>query len=268
MRLARRFFTLAAGGVIAWGCGRETIGLGLNPVDASSPADVVVSEVPTAGRDAAPPPPTTSMPTSMATERPPEPVRIPTHPPWSRDAGHETTTEPVHPVATDAGHGCAPECDGTAPFCRLDTRKCVKCLVDLTCPSTAPRCDPLTNECVCTSDMDCRRSTGTCDSLTRQCLIGCSQTLTCTQFFVAPICDISRGVCVDCLTGDDCKGKSLFGVPIELCRRGFCVQCEEEADCADSKRHCQTREGICMECLKPEHCPTGLQCFNGRCIPA
>jgi hypothetical protein len=99
-------------------------------------------------------------------------------------------------------------------------------------------------------------------------MIGCSPTLTCTQFFVAPICDTSRGVCVDCLSGDDCKGKSLFGVPIELCRRGFCVQCEEEADCADSKRHCQTREGICMDCLKSEHCSAGLQCFNGRCIPA
>ena len=88
-----------------------------------------------------------------------------------------------------------------------------------------------------------------------------------SQFFVSPICDPSRGVCVDCLAGEDCKGKSLFGVPIELCRRGFCVQCEVEADCADTKRHCQSREGICVDCLKNDQCPTGLQCFNGRCIP-
>jgi hypothetical protein len=91
--------------------------------------------------------------------------------------------------------------------------------------------------------------------------------MTCSQFFVSPICDPSRGVCVDCLAGEDCKGKSLFGVPIELCRRGFCVQCEVEADCADTKRHCQSREGICVDCLKNDQCSTGLQCFNGRCIP-
>ena len=277
MRLALRCCALAAAGVVAWGCQREIIGLGLNPPDASSfSPDAVAPALPTAERDAATAPPPT-MPTSMATTpRPSEPVRIPTRPPWStRDAGHETPPDTGHPVVeADASHGCGKACDGSAPFCRTDIGKCVKCLVDLTCPTTAPRCDPVTNECVCTSHLDCRRSTGTCDSLTRQCLIGCASSTTCEQFFVSPICDTSRGVCVDCLTADDCKGKSLFGVPIELCRRGFCVQCEDDKDCVDSgapagspKHHCQTREGICVDCLSADDCPVGLQCFNGRCIP-
>jgi hypothetical protein len=210
------------------------------------------------------------MPTATATApHPSEPIRIPMRPPWERDAGREPPPDPAHPTI-DAGvfRGCRPECDPSAPFCRTDIGKCVKCIVDLTCPTTAPHCDSTTNECVCTSHQECRRSTGFCDSLTHQCLIPCSPAMTCDQVFVAPICDTSRGVCVDCLSGDDCRGKSLFGVPIELCRHGFCVQCEDESDCADSKRHCQTREGICVDCLKTADCPTGLQCFNYRCIPS
>jgi len=131
----------------------------------------------------------------------------------------------------------------------------------------APRCDPVKNECGCATNMDCRYSTGACDPLTHQCLVGCSSLSACGQFFFAPICDLTRGVCVECATNTDCKGKAVLTTPIELCSAGFCVECSTESDCADTKRHCLVEKGLCVDCLRAEHCQQGEQCFNQRCVP-
>ena len=259
----------------AWGCSRETIGLGLVP-DASLPMPSSTSgeTVPPAREphmDAGTP---RSGPTASSTApRPPEPSAWLPHPIRVGEADAQPRPPKIDRPAPDADAGTLcrrkEDCidDPATPNCRLDTGKCVRCLFDSNCPSALPRCDPITNECGCMTAADCRL-TGACDPLTHQCLIGCSAMAPlCAPW--APYCDMNRGVCLQCSDDMDCHGKTFVGVLTELCKNGLCVQCREEADCADFKyHHCAVRDGACVECVSSDHCAAGQQCFEQHCVLA
>ncbi len=261
------FAVLAA--LLASGCGRETIGLGRNPPDAAPAATTI--ETPPARPDAAPPKATPSASATHSapqTQVSPPPTKLPTRP-AEHDAGTHLPIDPGHVTVTDGdgGQGCKgpTDCNLNEPYCDVGSGKCVSCLVDIHC-GFGLHCDLTEHECVCSSDAECR-TTGRCDSLTRQCLVPCTSNTTCMSTLISPICEMDRSVCVQCLTDAECMGKTLGGVPIELCRHGLCVQCWEESQCTSPKApHCQILAGICVECLSNADCPDKVQCLNGFCL--
>jgi hypothetical protein len=86
---------------------------------------------------------------------------------------------------------------------------------------------------------------------------------------ISPICDISRSVCVQCLSNIECTGKTLGNIPTPLCHRGLCVQCADDSQCAStpSKHFCQLRGNICVECLRSADCADKGECLGGICYP-
>lgn len=166
----------------------------------------------------------------------------------------------------DAGGGCksSADCDYNAPVCQAETGKCFKCLSDLSCP---PGLHCVDNECICTTPADCRYALETtCDATTRQCLVGCDTVGECNSVF-GTYCEMTRGVCIQCSSDTECKGKTFGSASTERCHNAVCVQCVQDSDCPDPKSHCQTRDGVCLDCLKTDHCPDNTTCFDGHCIP-
>jgi hypothetical protein len=260
---------IAASCLAASACQRETIGLGRSSPEGTSHREAGAPATSTSAEpmnvpDAAPKPSASVPPPTKP------PVRLPTYP-KEHDAGLHHPTEPEHPPAEpDAGHLCKSntDCDPSTgtPFCRVDTGKCVKCLGDFSCPANAPRCDPGTNECQCYTTTDCRLY-GACDPLTRTCLLGCTSENGCSTVPFAPFCAVDRGICVECRTSDDCKDKTWLATSVPICHDGLCIQCAADNDCPEASRHCSTREWVCVECLRPEHCAAGSQCLNAHCVP-
>jgi hypothetical protein len=102
-----------------------------------------------------------------------------------------------------------------------------------------------------------------------------------------PLCDTEAGVCVECLTSNDCSGNTPH------CLNGTCVSCTTSADCSQgmvcnmhiprcatectdgtecSGKPCATAYGYCVECLSNVDCTdTSLPyCFEppayGVCV--
>jgi hypothetical protein len=216
--------------------------------------------------DASAPKPAPSASASHAppTEPPYVPPKFPTRP-AHYDAGVHPSTTVDHDVAqADAGHGCKvpSDCGANAPYCDPLTGRCVNCLGDFHC-GLGTHCDMATQECVCSSDSECRY-TGRCDTLTRQCLWPCTSKDQCS--LISPICDMSRTVCVQCLTNTECVGKTIGNIPTTLCHRGLCVQCADDTECSGTKPFCQLRGAICVECLRSADCHDKAQCFDGICL--
>jgi hypothetical protein len=64
----------------------------------------------------------------------------------------------------------------------------------------------------------------------------------------APICDVDRMACVECITSADCTTE-----PRTMCTGGDCVECLSGADCTDPARpRCET--GGCNPCEVPADC--------------
>ncbi len=88
-----------------------------------------------------------------------------------------------------------------------------------------------------------------------------------------PICDTEYGLCVECLTNNDCAS-SDYG-PICDTMEGYCVECLTNNDCANSEYGpiCDEEEGMCIECLKDTDCDDGYKCSvdqedssNNECV--
>ncbi len=126
--------------------------------------------------------------------------------------------------------GCTTDDNCTDPYlphCNVDTGECVECLSHPHCRDTAaPFYDPdqqycwwLNKVCVeCNNDGHCPADRPHCNQELRICeaRAGCTSDADCTDP-AEPRCDLSMGVCVECLTDDDCATN-------EICFEGECIE--------------------------------------------
>jgi Cys-rich repeat protein len=138
---------------------------------------------------------------------------------------------------------CLTNAHCTAPYdiCDPTTHRCVECLVSADCGG-GRACEPTTHHCgaKCTSVSECAAFPATnhcsqggicgtcdddgdcgtnmhCDTASGQCS-ECNDNSHCAQ--PTPICDRSREICVQCLTGADCPGKHLCDPATQQCVSG------------------------------------------------
>ncbi|MBI5611225.1 MAG: hypothetical protein HY902_20295, partial [Deltaproteobacteria bacterium] len=77
------------------------------------------------------------------------------------------------------------------------------------------------------------------------------------------VCDMVAGVCVQCLTGDDCGTG-------ESCKAHKCLppptKCASTKDCALGLV-CDKPNKVCVECITSDDCSKGLTCSETVCVP-
>jgi hypothetical protein len=114
----------------------------------------------------------------------------------------------------------------------------------------------------------------------------CSRSTDCASNAATPLCDPDAGVCVQCLSANDCtKGNALH------CVNGYCIACSTDADCSDAGTQgmvcnryiprcasqcvngttcapqgliCSLTDGYCVECTSDGYCSgvaTGTYCY-------
>jgi hypothetical protein len=77
-----------------------------------------------------------------------------------------------------------------------------------------------------------------------------------------PVCDTSRGRCVECVSPADCGGAACD------VSTGRCERCTVDADCADpAAARCDSTTGRCGPCLDSSDCAhiAGSRCSGGMC---
>jgi len=136
-------------------------------------------------------------------------------------------------------------------YCRVDINRCVACVENRQCPAFGDKCDPLTNSC-------------------RTACVVESEAIDCPGSS-RPRCNKGRGVCVECLVGEeDCKRPGARQCAYD----GTCVECLSGADCAMSSRPICQQPGYgatvapwtCRACLNDFECD-GRRCDRGSCVP-
>lgn len=76
------------------------------------------------------------------------------------------------------------------------------------------------------------------------------------------VCNLTRGVCVDCNVEGDCP-------MTQTCRDNLCVDrprpCTTSRQCSDLALVCDTAQGVCVECVADTDCLAGMQyCATDR----
>lgn len=88
----------------------------------------------------------------------------------------------------------------------------------------------------------------------------------------APVCLQSQGRCVGCLPEDD---RCTFGFNCDPLTYSCMLECDDEddtqfsKDCPNSRPHCESGRGVCVECLEETHClrPGAPHCaFDKTCV--
>lgn len=91
----------------------------------------------------------------------------------------------------------------------------------------------------------------------------CNSDKDCTP--IGLLCDIQRGVCVQCLNDTDCG-------EYQSCESGECAtytHCLNSLDCtgeADGKTVCDLTQNRCVECILPTDCPPNHDCLDRHCL--
>lgn len=67
-----------------------------------------------------------------------------------------------------------------------------------------------------------------------------------------PLCDAARGVCVQCVTNDQCVAREL--PPLCDATSHRCVECVMSSDCDEALPLCDTDANTCVECLANTDC--------------
>ncbi|MDX9720387.1 MAG: hypothetical protein RBU37_06555 [Myxococcota bacterium] len=85
----------------------------------------------------------------------------------------------------------------------------------------------------------------------------CKTANDCAKNTLTKKCELSAGICLQCLADGDCAGT-------EYCAFGACLpKCAKDADCPELLPHCDTGTGHCHMCTLPAHCAE----FGGLCHP-
>jgi Cys-rich repeat protein len=78
-----------------------------------------------------------------------------------------------------------------------------------------------------------------------------------------PVCDTTRGVCVQCMTNADCATG-------HACNANKCVAlpvCKNNGDCPS--KLCDSANGVCIDCLVDSHCGgSNKRCVRNVCRPS
>jgi Cys-rich repeat protein len=158
--------------------------------------------------------------------------------------------------------------DTGVKYCNTDSHVCVNCLDDTVCEGSFPYCSPTGNCVQCITSANCGVSAA-CDPETYRCVSTCAGDGDCSSDLGRPICDLSRKVCVQCLSGQDCS----FALPECLPGAGICVQCVSDADCThdgdaagNPTPRCNTNTNKCVGCLANADCKVGESCAANKCI--
>lgn len=113
----------------------------------------------------------------------------------------------------------------------------------------------------CVNDVDCN-GTQVC-SPSRGVCVDCLSEENCP--INAPVCDQSNNKCVGCLDDDTCPSNKPNCDPITK----QCVQCTEDPDCGGATPKCSPVTRVCVGCLSPADCPPGLPICDpggGTCV--
>ncbi|MCA9664904.1 MAG: hypothetical protein KC503_04925 [Myxococcales bacterium] len=118
----------------------------------------------------------------------------------------------------------------------------------------------------CNVDTDCPSGRSCRDNVrsTPAKVCGCRGDGDCALESAFPKCDRPRGVCVNCVTTDDCSGTFKCNTDV-----GDCVQCLADTDCAGDaiKKKCKDKNR-CVECLGDADCTAPATCntTSGSCV--
>jgi hypothetical protein len=159
-------------------------------------------------------------------------------------------------------------------ICDTDKGFCVDCLSGIDCPLGICMEDGKCLECI--SSAECNNPTPICrDGICE----GCETTQECENLGYVGACNPIQGFCLECISDDDCFGRSCTG-------DGICVDCEEDSDCdsgacdtennvcvackidshcSGQKDKCKTESFSCVECLLDSDCSSGQKCCNNNC---
>ncbi len=153
-------------------------------------------------------------------------------------------------------HACdtSADCTAAAPIC--DGWSCLECTTAADCASNADghHCFP-NNACGCETSADCGNGR-LCDEGT--CVMPCTTNANCTDGYRS-VCDTSNGMCVRCLTDDDCVANgSSSGYGSHCFAATKTCGCASDVDCgaSDSGHRCDVANGLCS-CSSPGDCPAG-----------
>jgi hypothetical protein len=156
--------------------------------------------------------------------------------------------------APPSGQGCGGDSDCRLPDLHCDTRsgECVGCVSDTQCTGVVRRvCDWALKVCVeCEVDADCMG--GTCDPTSHRCVSTCVDSGLCPDglFCVS-------GACVDCTNDAYCIG-SRSGSKCDT-SIGLCVQCLSDDQCPGASL-CDRTIGRCVQCISSQGCRSGSAC--------
>jgi hypothetical protein len=170
-------------------------------------------------------------------------------------ASSGTATSGAADPCTDGTYKCnaAQKCDPTLG--------CVECLTNANCPPGGAgnanlKVCVLGNCAVCGADTDC--PTGdVCYPSNHTCHASClADGGAACGGGRTPICDMTTGACVGCLTADDCKNTAGRAVCDATTQQ--CVQCQADADCKGNAAGavCDTASATCVQCEANSDCPT------------
>lgn len=157
---------------------------------------------------------------------------------------------------SDTG-ACGLTCPASAPLCDPSTLTCVRCYEGNTtaCDPAKPACDMSTHTCVlCTAqDEDaCSGDKPACDGANSDC-VQCTADNHKACSGETPLCNETTKKCVQCLgtAGDACPAE----LPACDVAKNTCVACLQSADCGMATRaRCDTGNHACGACVADGDC--------------
>jgi hypothetical protein len=124
--------------------------------------------------------------------------------------GSSTGGAPTTPSATGGTDDEPQGGDGPGCVTNCNEELCLWCdPEEIACAYGDDECTRCDHPAECSEDR-------TCDPLTRRCQRACEHNADCPDW--RPLCDETRGVCVDCFLDSHCEGD-------DACVLGYCVDC-------------------------------------------
>jgi hypothetical protein len=145
------------------------------------------------------------------------------------------------------------DCQG-AGYCSADVDAghfCVQCVKPSQCPAGSG-CDSSYFQCgSCSLPTDCPADTPVCEGV---CLASCVLSDGGTSCSYG-VCDTVTGVCVVCLTDQDCTDPSAPYCASDVDAGNYCVACYSPDQCASTAPGCNSASGVCGSCYVSTDCP-------------
>jgi hypothetical protein len=168
-----------------------------------------------------------------------------------------TTGTDVDAGGADGAASCD-RCKDYGLVCDDDWHMCVECATSADCPDNQ-LCEPTLHRCTpCTYDAGCEPGY-VCAYPLYTCLPSCAASVDpdrdCSRS--THHCDLTRSVCVECASDDDCRGNPKG----EHCAAGArCAPCAHDGDCTAPTEYCDPVSYTCVACRDYRDCTPPLVC--------